>query len=187
MLSYRWRGRNTNPRGCEERWKLFQTIPCDHQNDSAFKWAAVPLLQAVSLTVEGRAHQSYLSRICPDKTDVLLCDTIFLYAFESWTLTAELQRIQAMEMRCYHKILHTSYKDHVTKEEVHAKIQQTIRPHEDLAIIKKHKLKWYGHISCSLGLAKTVLQGTVKGWRRLGKQKRWEDIREWTGLKFTNL
>ena len=36
------------------------------------------------------------------------------------------------------------------------------------------------------GLAKTILQGTVKGGRRQGKQrKRWEDnIREWTGLEF---
>ena len=43
---------------------------------------------------------------------------------ESWTLTAELQRrIQATEMRCYRKILCISYKDHVTNEEVRAKIQ----------------------------------------------------------------
>ena len=36
-----------------------------------------------------------------------LVKSIFLYACESWTLTAELQRrIQAMEMRCYRKILH---------------------------------------------------------------------------------
>ena len=35
------------------------------------------------------------------------------------------------------------------------------------------------------GVAKTILQGTVKGGRRQGRQrKRWEDnIREWTGLK----
>ena len=53
-----------------------------------------------------------------------LVTSTFLYACESWTLTAELQRrIQATEMRCYRKILHTSYKDHVTNEEVHAKIQ----------------------------------------------------------------
>ena len=58
---------------------------------------------------------------------------IFLYACESWTLTAELQkRIQAMEMRCYRKILHISYKDHVTNEEVFVKIQQAIGPHENL-------------------------------------------------------
>ena len=36
-----------------------------------------------------------------------LVTSIFLYAYESWTLTAELQRrIQAMEMRCFRKILH---------------------------------------------------------------------------------
>ena len=62
-----------------------------------------------------------------------LVTSIFLYACESWTLTAELQRrIQAMEMRCYCKILHSSYRDHVTNVEVCAKIEQAIRPHEDL-------------------------------------------------------
>ena len=41
-----------------------------------------------------------------------LVTSIFLYACEPWILTAELQRrIQAMEMRCYHKILRISYKD----------------------------------------------------------------------------
>ena len=40
-----------------------------------------------------------------------LVTSIFLYACESWTLTAELQRrIQAMQMMCYRKILHISYK-----------------------------------------------------------------------------
>ena len=41
----------------------------------------------------------------------------------------------------------------------------------------------------SSGLAKTILQGTVNGGRRQGRQrKRWEDnIREWTGLKFAKL
>ena len=35
-------------------------------------------------------------------------------------------------------------------------------------------------------MVKTILQGTVKGARRQGRQKkRWEDnIREWTGLEF---
>ena len=35
-------------------------------------------------------------------------------------------------------------------------------------------------------MAKTILQGTVKGARRRGKQKkRWEDnIKEWTGMGF---
>ena len=89
-------------------------------------------------------------------------------------------------MKCYHKILRISYKERVTNEEVCAKIQQAIGPHKDLTIVKKHKLHWYGHVSCSSGLAKTILQGTVKGGRRQGREReRWEDnIREWTGLEF---
>ena len=70
-----------------------------------------------------------------------LVTSIFLNDCESWTLTAELQRIQAMEMRCYRKI-HISYKDHVTNEEVRAKIQQAVGPHEDLlTIVKRRKLQ----------------------------------------------
>ena len=43
-------------------------------------------------------------------------------------------------MRCYRKILCISYKDHVTNEEVRAKIQQAIGPHEDLLnIVKKRQ------------------------------------------------
>ena len=70
--------------------------------------------------------------------------SIFLYACESWTLTAVLEkRTQAFEMRCYRR---------------------------------------------SYGLAKTILQGTVKGKRKRGRQtKRWEDnIKEWTGMDFAS-
>ena len=92
-----------------------------------------------------------------------------------------------MEMRCYSKILRISYRDHVANEEVRAKIQQAIGPHEDLlTIVKRLKLQWYGHVSRSSGLAKTILQDTVKVGRRQGRlRKRWEDnTREWTGLDF---
>ena len=111
-----------------------------------------------------------------------------MYACESRTLTAKLQRkIKAVKFRWYSKILHISYKDHVTNEEVCAKIQQASGPHEDLlTIVKRRKLQWYGHVSRSSGLAKTILQGTVTGGRRQsGQRKRWEDnIRERTGLEF---
>ena len=85
------------------------------------------------------------------------------------------------------KILRISYKDRVTNEEVRAKIQQAIGSHEDLrTIVKRRKLQWYGRISRSSGLAKTILQGRVKGGRRQHRQrKRWEDnINKWTGLEF---
>ena len=116
-----------------------------------------------------------------------LVTSIFLYACESWTLTADLlRRIEAMEMRCHRKVLRIPYKGHVTNEEVRAKIQQAIGPRDFLTIVKRRKLQWCGHVSLSSGLAKTILQGTVKGGRRQGRQRRrWEDnIREWTGLEF---
>ena len=101
-----------------------------------------------------------------------------MYACKPWTVTAQLQRkIQVMKMRCYRKKLRSSYKDHVTNKKVCANL---------LTIVKRRKLQWYGNVSRSSGLAKTILQGTVKGGRRQGGQrKRWEDnIREWTGLEF---
>ena len=64
-------------------------------------------------------------------------------------------------------------------------IGNAIGPYEDLlTTVKRRKLKWYGHVTRSSGLAKTILQGTVQGGRRRGRQrKRWEDnIKEWTGL-----
>ena len=87
-----------------------------------------------------------------------------LYACESWTLTAETERrIQALEMRCYRRLLNISYKDLVTNEEVRNRIQNAIGVHDDLlTMVKKRKLRWYGHISISSGMAKTILQGTVK-------------------------
>ena len=112
----------------------------------------------------------------------------FLYACESWTLTAEIERrIQAIEMSCYRRLLNISYKDHLTNEEVRNRIQNAIGVHDDLlTMVKKWKLRWYGHISRSSCMAKTILQGTVKGARRRGRQKkRWENnIKEWRGMGF---
>ena len=78
-----------------------------------------------------------------------------------------------MEMRCYRKILRISYKDHVTNQEVRAKIQQAIGPHADLIIVKRRKLQWYGHVSRSSGLAKTILQGTVGRKTTSGNGQAW--------------
>ena len=88
-----------------------------------------------------------------------------------------------MEMSCYRKILGISCKDHVTNEEVRAKIQRAIGPQEDpLTTVKRRKLQWCGHVSRSSDLAKTILQGTVKKGRRQDRQrKRWEDnIKAWS-------
>ena len=100
--------------------------------------------------------------------------SIFLYACESWTLTEELEkRTQAFEMRCYRRLLNISYKDHVTNEEVRRKIQAAIGEYDELlTLVKKRKLRWFDHVSRSSGLAKTILQGTVKGNREKEADRR---------------
>ena len=117
--------------------------------------------------------------------------SIFLYVCESWTLTAKLEkRTQAFEMRYYRKLLNISYKDHVTNEEARRKIQTGIAEYDKLLIlVKKRKLRWFGHVSRSSSLSKTILQGTVKEKRKESRQKkRWEDtIKEWTGMDFGSL
>ena len=108
-----------------------------------------------------------------------LVTSIFLYACESWTLSAELQRrIQGMPMRYYDSHTNTMLP---TRKSVPRFSRQSDHT------LKRQKLQWYCHVSRSSGLAKTILQGTVKGGRRQGKQrKRWENnIREWTGQEFT--
>ena len=92
-------------------------------------------------------------------------------------------------MRSYRRLLGISYKDHITNEEVRRRIENAIGPHADLlTIVRQRKLKWYGHTTGSSGLAKTIMQDTVNGSRRRGRQKKsWEDnIREWTGLEKRN-
>ena len=67
-------------------------------------------------------------------------------------------------------------------EEVCAKIQQAIGPHEDLlTIVKRFKLQWCGHVSRSSGLAKTILQSTMKGGKKT-KQTVEEVGRQYQGM-----
>ena len=56
-----------------------------------------------------------------------LAMSIFLYECETWTITADIERrIQALEMRCFRKLLGISYRDHITNEEVKARIGNAI-------------------------------------------------------------
>ena len=75
--------------------------------------------------------------------DHSLVTSIFLHNCKSWALTSELQRRKAMEMNCYHKILCTTQKDHVTNKEVNAKMKQATGSHEDLLTIAKRR-NWSG-------------------------------------------
>ena len=71
-------------------------------------------------------------------------------------------------MRCYLSLLNISYKDHVINEGVRRKSEAAAFGEYDelLTLVKKRKLRWFGHVSRSSGVAKTILQGTVKGKRK---------------------
>ena len=98
--------------------------------------------------------------------------SIFLYACETWTVAAVIERrIQTLEMRCFRKLLGISHRDHITNEEVKARTGNAIGPYEDLLTSeKRRKLKWFGHVTS--GVAKNILQGTVQGGRRRSSQRK---------------
>ena len=73
----------------------------------------------------------------------MLILSTFLYACESWTLTAEIERrIHAREMGCYRRLLNISYKDHVTNEEVCNRIQNAIGVHDDHGKETETQMEW---------------------------------------------
>ena len=117
--------------------------------------------------------------------------SILLYGCEAWTLLAGTEkRIQAFENKCLRKLLRISYRDHVTNESVREMVVAYVGPQEPLlATVKRRKLTWFGHVTRHDSLSKTILQGTVEGWRRRGRQKKsWIDnIKEWTGMTMHEL
>ena len=97
---------------------------------------------------------------------------IFLHACEMWTITADIERIQALEMTYFYKHMGILYSDHITNEEVTTRIGNAMGLCEDLLTsVKRRKLKRYGHVRRSSGLAKTILQGTVQEWRWNARQE----------------
>ena len=53
--------------------------------------------------------------------------SIFLYACESWTLTAALEKkVNTMEMRCFRNLLGISYKYHISNQQIRTMIRQEI-------------------------------------------------------------
>ena len=105
--------------------------------------------------------------------------SIFLYACESWTLTAELEkRTQAFEMRCYRRLLNIWYKDHVTNEEVCRKIQAAIGEYDELlTLVKKRKLS---------GLAKSqcLLIWQRQSYRACERKKKKRQTEEEVGMQY---
>ena len=126
---------------------------------------------------------SFKSKVKLYKSLVL---SILLYGCECWTLTAETtKRIQTFETKCYRRILGISWAERKTNNFVLEQVTVLSGPQEPLlSIIKRRKLVYFGHVTRHDSIPKTVLQGTVEGSRRRGRQtKNWmQNVREWTNL-----
>ena len=86
-------------------------------------------------------------------------------------------------MRCFRRLFGISNRDRVTDYEVRNSIRQAIGPYEDLlTTVRKRKLRWYGHITRSTGLAKMILQGTVQGRKEKERQTEKEMGKQHNGM-----
>ena len=86
------------------------------------------------------------------------------YSCEFWTLNAQSEkRINAFEMKCYHKILRILYTAHRTNENVKDEIVQQYGNQETLlSIVKRRKIQWFGHVTRndnSLSPANVIMHG----------------------------
>ena len=98
-------------------------------------------------------------------------------------------REKAFEMRCYRRLLNISYKGYVTNEEVCRKIKAAIGVYDELqTLVKKRKLRWFGHVSRSSGLAKDNPTGHSerKKKKRQTEEEMGRHIKEWTGMDFAS-
>ena len=107
-----------------------------------------------------------------------------LYACESWTLLkADVQRLNAFEMKCYRRMLGIKWTEHEKNDEIRRRLKRFKLISET---VKERKLGLFGHI-CRMKdarLVKLAMFGTVEGKRKRGRpRRRWgDDVVEWTGM-----
>ena len=110
--------------------------------------------------------------------------SIFLCACESWTLTADTQRrIRHGDEMPQKAPRHHLQRPHLQRRGAKQNSASHWAPRRPLDHNKTTQaMKW--HVTRSSGLAKTILQWTVQGGRRRGRQKkrREDNIPEWTGM-----
>ena len=110
-----------------------------------------------------------------------------LYGAESWTLRkADENRIMAAEMWFWRRMLSISWKEKRTNVSI---LQELNTNRELLGKVVSLKTGYFGHILRGSGspLAAQIIEGYVEGKRKRGRpKKKWMDnIKEWTGLTYT--
>ena len=83
------------------------------------------------------------------------------------------------------KFLRKSCLEHKTNDWVRNKINFLVGLQQPvLATVKIRKLAWFEHVIRHDSISRTILEGTLEGGQRHGRQKKcWMDnIKEWTSL-----
>ena len=109
-----------------------------------------------------------------------------LYGCESWTMSAETtKKVQTFETKCFRRMLGITWQEKKTNDYVRSQVTSLDGPQEPLlAVIKRRKMQWFSHVTRHDTLPKTILQGTLEGGNKRGRQqKAWFDnIKEWTRM-----
>ena len=98
-----------------------------------------------------------------------------MYGLGRWTIKkAEHQRIDAVELRCWRRLLRVPW----TARRSNQSILKEIGPEYSLeGLVLKLKLQYFGHLMRRTdSLEKTLMLGKIEGRRRRGRQRmRWLD------------
>ena len=98
-----------------------------------------------------------------------------MYRYESWTIKkAENERIDALELWCWRRLLRVSW----TVRRSNKSILKEISPEYSLdGLMLKLKLQYFGHrLQRTDSLEKTLMVGKIEGGRRRGRQRmKWLD------------
>ena len=96
-----------------------------------------------------------------------------------------MDKLKAFEMKGFRRMLHIPWKEKKTNAFVWRKMTEILgeKPESVEEIIKRRKLKYYGHQMRKGAMAKVLIEGEVEGVRERGRPRRqWEDdLREWSG------
>ena len=95
--------------------------------------------------------------------------SVLLYGCETWTMgKEEEQRIQAMEMWLYRRMLKVPWTERKTNEEVLAMANAN---HEILTHIRERQLRFLGHVLRRDGIEKLVVEGKLEGRKSRGRPR----------------
>ena len=105
---------------------------------------------------------------------------VMLYGAEAWTIRAsDAKRMEAAEMWVYRKLLQVTWRDRITTENI---LHSLGIKRELLALVKKRKLAFFGHVCRGEGLTRDLIAGYHPGKRRRGRPRRQyiDYVKAWT-------